>query len=206
MNKAHDLVLKRASVSRTRFPVPDMKIPKPKEGEAEPTSLEKSFADGTRATVDALRANAAVDREELDLLWWVLSDRSDLLERRFSTEENSAARAIASGLEAGQMLRRMPAPAHLHLVLRNLADDVSSYSLPELLKAAESDRRALAGACESSLIAACPAVFPLLNALLNGKSTDTNGKQKRTLADWAARALLESSIIRVTSHIPSVAV
>lgn len=206
MTKAHEVVLKRASTSRTRLAVPDMKLPKPKEGEAESTGLDKSFAEGTRATVDALRANAAVDREELDLLWWVLSDRSDFLGRRFSVEKNPVARALASGLEAGQMLRRMPADAHLHLVLRNLADDVSTFSLPELIKAVESDRQALASKFTDGLIAACPAIFPLLNALLNGRSFDGNAKQKRSLADWAARALLESCILRVTSHLPSVAV
>jgi hypothetical protein len=40
--------------------------------------------EGLRRFKDAiadLRSNAAVDREEIDLLWWVLSDWSSLLGR-----------------------------------------------------------------------------------------------------------------------------
>jgi hypothetical protein len=37
-----------------------------------------------RTSIADLKANAVIDREEIDLLWWVLSDWSTLLRRRFS--------------------------------------------------------------------------------------------------------------------------
>jgi uncharacterized protein YfcZ (UPF0381/DUF406 family) len=205
MNKAHELVMRRASASRRRKEVPDAKFP-PLTA-VDPKTVEKSFDDGVSVTVEALRANSAVDREELDLLWWVLSDRSDLLKRRLSTDKNSASRAIACGIEAGQLLRRMPSTAHLHLVLRNLADDDAQLSLTDVVRTVGADRDALASPfAESSTIAACPAVFPLLTALRSGTSFDGNAEQKRPLEDWAARALLESAILRLIAHVPSVAV
>jgi len=206
LNKAHGVVLKRASLSRKRMDVPDMKFAAPADG-SEPVSVDTSFADATRATVEALRANAAVDREELDLLWWVLSDRSELLKRHLSTEKNSTTRAIASGIEAGHLLRRMPSEAHLHLVLRNVGADDATSSLTDVIKAVADDRQALVAPYGGQqIVLACPAVFPLLNGLRNGTSSDGHAKQKRSLEDWAARALLESSILQVTSHLPKVAV
>jgi hypothetical protein len=200
--KAQAVVLNKASGSRTRVPVPDIEFPAPKEVDA--ASIEKSLNDGAKATVDALRANAAVDREELDLLWWVLSDHSGLLGRRLSTEKNLASAAVASGLEAGQLLRRMPGEAHRHLVLRNVVGD-SSLSLPDLIKVVEGDRLALAAPfAQNSTAAECPAVFPLITALRTGTAPDANSKQKRSVEDWAERALLESAILQVTGQLPSV--
>jgi GTPase-associated system helical domain len=204
MAAAHAHTMKTASTARNRVAVPDITFPAPKEFDA--TNVELSVKNGAKAAIAALRANAAVDREELDLMWWVLSDRSGLLSRRISTDENKASAAIASGLEAGRMLRRMPADAHLYLALRHVGK-APPLTLPELIKAVGDDRKALiAPFAENPVLVACGSIFPLLTALRTGSATDAKAKVKRALDDWVGRALLESAILHVTSHLPSVAV
>ena len=44
-------------------------------------SASSNFKKVTAGTVEALRRNAALDREELDFLWWVQLNRSRLLGR-----------------------------------------------------------------------------------------------------------------------------
>jgi hypothetical protein len=175
--------------------------------ESEPDLDEDTIKQGLepfRTSIADLKANAAIDREEIDLLWWVLSDWSTLLRRRFSTEKGAVA-AIASGLEAGRMIRRIPAEAHRHLILRNVPA-AKDFSLQEILSAIGDDRAALATVDAGDYIAKYPAVFPLLCALNTGSAQDTRAKVKRPIGDWADRALLESAVIRVCTNLPSVSV
>jgi hypothetical protein len=202
MEAAHAHCMKTASRSRERLVVQDAEFKGADPFDA--AGVEKAMKPFGKATSD-LRANAAVDREEIDLLWWVLSDWSLILDRRLSTDKIVASAAIASGLEAGLMLRRIPTPAHRHLVLRNVPSG-KSMTLPELLAAVEEDRAALDAAFKADVrIAQYPAVFPLTNALRTGVAKDTNAKIRRSIEDWSARALLEASICRLGSNIPSVA-
>jgi len=203
MDSAYAHCMKSASRSRERLVVPDTEFKGPEPFDA--TGMEKALKPFGNAISD-LRANAAVDREEVDLLWWVLSDWSSILDRRLSTDKVAASAAVASGLEAGFMLRRIPAPAHRHLVLRNVPSG-KSMTLLELLTAVGQDRSALAAAFKADVrISQCPAVFPLARALRTGAAKDANAKVNRSIEDWSARALLEASICRLGSNIPSVAV
>lgn len=204
LGKAQELVLASATSSRKRQRIPEPEIAEPKEFNA--AGVGQSVKSAFKATIDALASNAAIDREEIDLLWWVLGDRSELLARRLSSGQGPAALAVAAGLEAGRMLRRMPGEAHRHLVLRNLAGQGSS-SLAELLKAVGDDRAALSTKyADDPTIVACPAIFPLITMLRTGSASHARSKSKHSLADWATRALLESAAHHVTSHVPSVAV
>jgi len=208
--QVHCVAAARDSRQRIKVPDPEFKeAPKKKEGEPETPFGSSAVSDGLKPFKNAiadLRSNAAVDREEIDLLWWVLSDWSSLLGRRFSDEKgNGAAAAVASGLEAGRMIRRAPAEAHRHLVLRNVRAG-KELSLQELLTAIGADRAALAPAEAQTYISQCPAVFPLSAALQTGAATEPRAKIKRPLSEWAGRALLESSIARLCSHFAGVAV
>ncbi|MFD2052027.1 GTPase-associated system all-helical protein GASH [Mesorhizobium calcicola] len=201
--QAHCVAVARDSRQRIKVLNPEFKdAAKKKEGDPE-TSLDALVVnDGLKPFKDAiadLRSNAAIDREEIDLLWWVLSGWSSLLGRRFSDGSNGAAVAVASGLEAGRMIRRAPAESHRHLVLRNVQDG-KDLSLQELLAAIGKDRAALAPAEAQSYISQCPAVFPLSTALQTGAATDALAKIKRPLGDWASRALLESSLAHFCSN------
>lgn len=208
--QTHCASVARDSRQRIKVPDPEFKeAPKKKEGEPETLFGASAVNDGLKPFKNAiadLRSNAAVDREEIDLLWWVVSDWSSLLGRRFSDEKSSgAAAAVASGLEAGRMIRRAPAEAHRHLVLRNVRA-AEELSLPELLTAIGADRVALAPTELQTYISQCPAVFPLSAALQTGVASDTRAKIKRPLSEWAERALLESSIARLCTHFAGVSV
>jgi GTPase-associated system helical domain len=210
MQAAQQHCERAASEGRKRVEVPDpefKKATKKKEDDPEPAFDADAVNQGLqpfRTALADLRANAAIDREEIDLLWWVLSDWSALLRRRFSTEKGTVA-AVASGLEVGRMIRRTPAEAHHHLVLRNVMAG-KDLSLQELLTAIGGDRAALAPTESQTYISHCPAVFPLSSALTTGSAHDALGKVKRPIGDWADRALLESAIAHICSNLPSVSV
>ncbi|MNQ85092.1 hypothetical protein D3C85_1002400 [compost metagenome] len=127
------------------------------------------------------------------------------MERRFTGAPAEAA-AVASGLECGRLLRRMPGDAHRTLVLRHVGDGEPA-TLPELLKRLGDDRAKIAAAfADNATLAACPTVFPLITALVSDKPTNPNGKIKRSLSEWGSRALLEGAILHVTAHLPAVGV
>jgi hypothetical protein len=199
MNKGRELIEKSASVSRKRVEVEDFDCPLPKE--ATPAATKAAIDDGAKGIIAALRANAALDREEIDFLWWALSGWSAALSRRYSAPQGREAAAIAAGLEAGSMLRRMPAEAHKQLALRLVEGD-EKHSLGELIALMESDLPALANAIPNNeVIAQCPQVFPLISALLAGKAENSGkSKVKRSMTDWASRALLEAAILRLAQH------
>jgi hypothetical protein len=67
--------------------------------------------------------------------------------------------------------------------------------LSELLKAIGADRKkATAYVAQADQVVAAPAVFPLLHALETGTGGH-NASETLTIGDWAARALLEGSIL-----------
>jgi hypothetical protein len=169
INSAYAHCMKSASRSRERLVVPDVEFKGPEPFDA--AGIEKALKPFGNAILD-LRANAAVDREEIDMLWWVLSDWSLILDRRLSTDKVAASAAVASGLEVGFLLRRIPAPAHRHLAFRNVPFG-KSMTLQELLTAVGQDRSALAAAFKADVrISQCPAVFPLAHALQTGVAKD----------------------------------
>ena len=205
LQKAQQTVLHTANLSRRRIEVPNISFEEAFE-ETEAPHICEVLETGMKNTITALRANALLDREELNLLWWVLSDWSDLLGRRFSSLNNPEIKAVVSGLEAGSLLRGLPADAHNNLVLRHVGE-TDTMSLPELLKAFGSDREGLAKAHgENAVVASFPVIFPLLTALQSGSATGAGVEIKRPLEEWASRALLESATVNITTPFSSVAV
>jgi hypothetical protein len=199
MNAAHQYAIETATSSRQRTKVPDLNVGPTETWDA--AGVAKSINNGLRAIISALRTNAAVDREELDILWWVLGDWSTLLDRRYSNMAESATAALASGIEAGLTLRRLPGDAHRNLVLRHVKQG-PAVNLADLIKSLGQDRSLLAnGVPNHSLITACPAIFPLLGGVI-GTGAQPRAKQKHSISDWAGRALLETSVVHVTSLLP----
>ncbi|HXO71605.1 MAG TPA: GTPase-associated system all-helical protein GASH [Bradyrhizobium sp.] len=202
LNTARDFVLKSATSSRDRTKVPDLNVVAAKELDA--AIIAQSATNGIRPVVNALRTNAALDREEIDLLWWVLGDWSELLDRRYSAASETVSTAIASGIEAGSMLRRMPGDAHRNLVLRHVKGS-KSFTLAEVIEELGEDRARVAAPYASDVIvASCPGVFPLLSALNTGSSSHAKLKAKRSLIEWSERALLEASALHVCAQLPVV--
>ena len=161
-----------------------------------------NFKKATGATIRALRRNAALDREELDFLWWSQLGRSRLLDRRLS-EIDESVRLIAVGIEAAIHLRRLPCEIHRDVVLRTL-DANPERDLSELVGAVGCERRVLGTPYTDAdgIVLRAPVVFPLLHALATGSTLGDGAKIKRTAAEWGARALLEASLVKLLSTGP----
>ena len=187
--------LKAAAVSRDRTVVADFGDFGAAQGDD--AKAVSAFKKATSATIAALRRNAALDREELDFLWWSQVTRSKLLDKPFN-QLSEPARLVASGIEAGRLLRRMPSDVHRDIALRGL-DMNDSVDLTELLAAVGADRAELGAAYQSGTVIDLPLVFPLLAALASGVANAGGGEIKRTCADWGSRALLEASLVGLSS-------
>lgn len=182
-------VLRTAIESRDRKAVPDVGV------FGGDTVSPESFAKAL-AAVPALRYNAALDREELDLLWWLYAGHSIILDRPLAGL-SQATRAVITGIELGSLMRRLPSQSHRNLVLRDIAPD-QSMSLNELLEAIDGDRATIADTLDGeTLLGHAPDVFPLLTGIVRGTASGTAAQQPRSMGDWAARAILERSATRI---------
>ena len=192
LEEGQRVVLQAANLSRQRSDVPDVSLNLASEYSA--AGLRSALLGSLNQSIRAFRSNAALDREEIDFLWWCLNDWSELLERPYSSGKNPAALAIASGIEVGRMLKRLPASAHRHLVLRNV-NDKNSLNLVELRQTVEELRDSLLSPySRSKMMRSNPVLFPLLHALKSTSHSSAPSQQKRSLSEWSARALLESSM------------
>ncbi|BCH33411.1 hypothetical protein MesoLjLc_53410 [Mesorhizobium sp. L-8-10] len=184
LDLSRDHVLKAAKLGRVRSK------PTKAVALAEDNSNLGKVVENLRFVVDTLTANAAVDREEIDLLWWSISGWSDVLSMKYSDAKPHAA-AIALGLDAAKRLRRMPVDLHKALVLRRVPEG-ESLSFAQLVKALGDDCVRLgAGYGNETLVTENTQVFPLLNVLASGSAKGI-GKGIFSISDLASRALLEA--------------
>lgn len=194
LDAARDLSARSSESSRQRSTVPEPAFA-PVEGGGW-AGIAKSWDDGPLETLNALRRNAALDREEIDVLWWVLADWSEVYQEKLSSMDQRLAPLVAAW-EIAQLLKRLPAAAHKHLVLRLVEAD-SKESLTSLIAELGERRAALSQLlANNEIVANYPHVFPLLTALSNRSSEIAGDKEARGRADWASRALLESGLVRV---------
>lgn len=199
LGKAREVVHLSAHRARRRTQVRNFAFAAPNPVDA--AKLKEAFDEATSATIDALRSNAALDREEIDLLWWALGDWSTMLNRQFSAASSTGC-AIASGIEVGRMLRRLPTDAFRHLALRNVKQ-VQTLTLVELLAELGDDRGLLiAPYLNDPSVLNAGAVFPLLSAMVHGKAEGAAASIKRPLSEWTERALLEASVLQLASQLP----
>ena len=156
----------------------------------------EAFRAATAGSIDALRYNAALDREELDILWWVLADSSIVLEKPLASLSPET-RAIATGIELGAHLRGLPSQSHRNLSARGV-DEAEPMSLTGVVDALGDDRIALAASFASkALVDDAASVFPLLNGIRAGSSASAGAEVPRSLREWCARALLERAVLRM---------
>ncbi|MGI8465686.1 GTPase-associated system all-helical protein GASH [Pectobacterium punjabense] len=149
-------------------------------------------------TIEALRRNAVLDREELDFLWWAQLGRSRLLDKQWSAI-NEPTRIITAGIEGARLLRRLPCEVHREIILRTLEQD-QKLGLSELLEEIGGNRAELSTAFIKSNITSHPTVFPLLHALTTGETDSFGGELKRSVSEWGERALLEATFARLMSQ------
>lgn len=205
LKAAGDYVALITEASRVRSQVDDfaslaitLAAPVKKEGETEvaPTALPtaaSNFLKATQATITALRRNAALDREELDFLWWSQLNRSRLLDKPLASLAEPV-RLVAAAIEGASYLRRLPCEVHRDLVLKTLDKD-PELDLKKLLSMIGDDREKIVAQYGDSLAMKWPIVFPLLNALVTGQSDGPQHAVKRRASEWGARALLEAGMV-----------
>lgn len=194
LKASRDHVLAAANSSRSRRDIPQVGPVNIGQDSASGQKVNTAFAKAVQPLLDALLENAALDREELDFAWWLLSDRSDTLDRPFRQFENGP-RAIITGFDAALRLKKLPADAHRHMVQRNIEDD-GEMSFDEILNAFGSDQAKIASIVKSPL-ENLTSVFPLLASIQTGKTTELIAGQKFGAREWAAKSLLENAIYQL---------
>ena len=158
-------------------------------------STKAAFKKATSA-IHALTNNAALDREEIDLLWWAVGGASETLGKPFSSLPLPV-RTVVAGVELGSMMRRLPTQSHRNLAFRGI-EDSETLSLQGLLNALGESRSVIADSVsQEPLIEDAPRIFPLLWALRHNKSSDGAGGRQRSLVEWGSRALLERATLRI---------
>ena len=190
LNAAHDRSMQAAEEARERSEVADFAEFSVADDD---TQSKAAFKKATDATIKALRRNAALDREEIDFLWWTLVSRSRVLKRPFSKIDEHI-RLVAAGIEAASYLRRLPCDVHRELVIRHVDQDPKT-DLPGLLASIGEDRAHLVDGLAKDAITANPGVFPLLQALVSGQAGAVGSGEQRSSSEWGLRALLEASLL-----------
>jgi len=156
---------------------------------------KETFMTAVAPAVDALRFNTALDREEINLLWWVLCGMSDIFDRPL-TSLSPTTRAVATGIEIGVLMRALPSQSHRNLVMRGLKE-TESLTLSELLTALGEDRLPIAASFkDEALVNMAPLVFPLLSAIRTGNTNGSGAHLSKPLSDWGSRALLERAVLQ----------
>ncbi len=190
VESARNRILKAGLEDRDRHDVPAL------GSFASEETTCKEFEQEIIPTVNALRTNATLDREEINLLWWVLGETSQIFGQPLMSLSPEV-RAVTTGVEIGMLMQALPTQSHRNLVLRGL-DKEGPVSLLGLLDALGRDRLAIADSFkEELLIDDAPLVFPLLYAIRSGKSTGLAADLPRPLSEWGARALLERTVLQI---------
>ncbi len=149
-----------------------------------------------RSSIDRLNKNAVVDREEIDFLWWSVSNWSATLDKPYGEAEPYAA-AIALGLDGAARLRRLPLEMHKYLVTRRVRE-AEPLALSALIKAVDADLAALSGSVPAVSVAKDnPEVFPLMSSLITGSPSKAISKDPRSVRDWSKRALMEAASLGI---------
>ncbi|GEQ77574.1 hypothetical protein CTTA_4579 [Comamonas testosteroni] len=184
-----------ADLSRARTAVDDFGAFSVVDGDEAKTTT--NFKKATGDTIKALRRNAALDREEIDFLWWTLVARSRVLKKPLQAIDEPV-RAVVAGIEAAQYLRRFPCEAHRELVLRSL-DTNPFLNLNALIDALGESREKVATAyLDTADTTAQPLVFPLLNTIHTGVVDVEGASIERSSEEWGARALLEAGLLHLS--------
>jgi hypothetical protein len=189
---SRSLISRSASASRSRTAIPD---PAVKITEFTDVKVAESVNRGLMKSIEALRQNAALDREELDMLWWSLGDWSTLQQQHFRQLSMQAA-AVTAGIEGSNLLRRLPSEGHKHLVLRHVVDDSERTAAELVTSLADYAKPIRDGISQQVYVKKFPHVFRLL-ATICGEKVDTQPLGNRS---WGARAMLESTVLRLSQN------
>ena len=152
--------------------------------------------------------NARLDREEIDLLWWVITDWSQLVDQRVS-RASPAVSCLVSGLEASGVLVEPAARAHRDIALRNLNGFGETRTAVQLADESVEVRGAARAVAKRALpaITGSPTVLPTLaiatlepDAPAGTVPPGIDGGKSMTIGDWCRRAVEEASLLARLGH------
>ena len=194
------LINESAESARERSEVPALIYPEviiPVDESGDRSQMTKEFDRRAAATIDALSTNAALDREELDMLWWILGDWSEISCAKVS-EMDEATATVVTGLELAERLRRLPATAHRHLVWRGVSDN-NKISFSKLIDHINRDASGIGKKMSTeSIISQIPGAMPLMNAISSSENVDDKFWIEQSAKEWGERALVEGALIRIS--------
>lgn len=156
-------------------------------------ATEKSYG----KLLDALRINSYLDREEIDILWWVLGSWSGILQVQM-TSLNPVQSCLVAGVEIGKLLRRFPAQAHTHLACRG-ANQNEEFTGGEIIEQTGDRLAEIKTGLGIGVAADNPNIFPVVKMLTEG--LPGNDDPKRPLHEWAARLLVEMSLTNINRFV-----
>lgn len=201
-----DTLHARAEVARHRSLAGVSAIPGAKPEEPAATHLGRVIT-SVQGSLNGLQANAKLDREELDLLWWRLNGVGTIVPGRFA-QQGSARAAVCAGIEVGTLLTQfVAADAHRAIAASVIPDPNEKLDLLDVI-AGVGDRLGrvtsayTAGAAK---VGQFPTLFPLLYGLHVGGADNTeamlaaariDAKTKRSAENWCARAVDETAMLR----------
>lgn len=186
---ARDRVLSRGEVSRKR--TAPREVPEFADGEIAQIAKSLNVA---RTSITALTNNAALDREEIDVLWWAVSGRSPVTSAAYG-EVDPSARGLLRAVELGILMRRLPSQAMRRLALSGVPA-LGDISFGDLLATVGTIRELIVEKVPAQeTIRSNPIAFPLLKAMLDGTTSTPDIVKKGD--EWVGRALLETGLARL---------
>jgi hypothetical protein len=167
------------------------------------TDLWEIVVPALRAAIAEVTAQAAIDREEIETLWWMFAAHSDIANKKFS-ELTPAEAALCCGIELAKRSLLPPASSSAEMVKRMITGDRDPASLGPLTikELAEgwpaSMRRHLSpsDAGLSEAVTYIPAILPLTWASHRLSSLGENPKLGKEFASATGLAL-------TTGHLPA---
>lgn len=198
LGQAQHLLTSSSIQSRQRRKIVTPQITRPTENTA--TAIIDSFEALYQEAIESLVTNAVLDREEIDILWWVLGGWSSICSKSLDGM-NVSQKAIVSGLEIASILRRVPGQVHKNLVNRFIPNDEEIDGI-ELLERLGDMLPSIVSAIGSyPVVGDNPSIFPLFTILKSGRAETDAEKLKRPLSEWAQRALLEMVICNMNKFV-----
>ena len=157
--------------------------------------------------INVLASNAELDREEIDLLWWVINDWSELAQQRVSGLAPEVA-AVVSTIETSALLAGPAARSHRDIAMRHVAD-LGEVREPAAFAAAAAPtrdwvRHALAGGMASieqfQLILPALSLVTLPDAKADQPQALAAAGHAASLADWVRRLVDEIGLVSRLGH------
>ncbi|RKR82161.1 hypothetical protein BDD43_2330 [Mucilaginibacter gracilis] len=144
--------------------------------------------------IDALRINSQLDREEIDILWWVLGNWSAICQTQI-TKLNDTQSALIGSIEIGSLLKRFPALAHTHLACRTIANN-AEFTGSEILEQLAEYLTNIQRELNAGEAAKYPKMLPVTSFITS--AIEVSGiATKRRINEWSSRLLVEVSLVNI---------